>query len=127
MAILVAVVGGLALASTMSISVLERTRELGIMRAIGASTGAVLRVVVTEGVIIGAMSWLIALVLALPVTVAIGDAAGQIFISTSLDYTFPLSAMLVWLGLILVISIAASFYPAWSAAKLTVREVLAYE
>ncbi len=127
MAVLVAVVGGLALASTMSISVLERTRELGIMRAIGASTGIVLHVVVTEGIIIGALSWLIALALALPVSVVIGNAAGQIFISTSLAYTFPPAAMLIWFGLILVISIAASFYPAWGAAKLTVREVLAYE
>ena len=60
-------------------------------------------------------------------TLAIGNAAGQIFISTALDYTFPLTAMLGWLGLVLVISVVASFYPAWSAARLTVREVLAYE
>lgn len=46
MAILTAPVGGLALASSMSISVMERTREIGIMRAIGASTASVLRIIV---------------------------------------------------------------------------------
>lgn len=127
MALLTAAVGGLALASTMSISVMERTRELGIMRAIGASTGAVLRIVISEGTTIGLLSWLIALLLALPVTMLMGNAAGQIFIGTDLDYVFPPNAMLGWLGLILLISAIASFYPAWSAARLTVREVLAYE
>jgi ABC-type lipoprotein release transport system permease subunit len=56
-----------------------------------------------------------------------GNAAGQIFISTNLDNTFPPLAMLGWFGLITLISLAASFYPSWSAAQLTVREVLAYE
>jgi putative ABC transport system permease protein len=127
MAILVAAVGGLALASTMSINVMERTRELGIMRAIGASTGAVLRIVIAEGAVIGGLSWLIALAIALPVSMLMGNAAGQIFIGTDLDYIFPPTAMLGWLGLISLISFVASFYPAWSAARLTVREVLAYE
>ncbi|MEP7288593.1 MAG: FtsX-like permease family protein [Chloroflexota bacterium] len=127
MAILVAAVGGLALASTMSISVLERTRELGIMRAIGASTGVVLRIVITEGIVIGLLSWLAALAVAIPLSMVIGNAAGQIFISTNLNYNFPPAAMLGWFGLIFLISIVASFYPAWSAAQLTVREVLAYE
>jgi putative ABC transport system permease protein len=97
------------------------------MRAIGASTGAVLRVVVTEGVVIGLLSWLIALALALPVSMAIGNAAGQIFVSTDLNYTFPFAAMLIWLGVVILISLTASFVPAWNAARLTVREVLAYE
>ncbi len=127
MAILVAAVGALALASTMSISVMERTRELGIMRAIGASTGAVLRIVITEGIVIGLLSWLIAVALSFPATIVIGDAAGTIFVSTHLSLIFPASAMLGWACLILVISVLASFFPAWSAAQLTVREVLAYE
>ena len=127
MALLVALVGTLALASTMSISVMERTRELGIMRAIGASTGAVLRIVITEGIVIGLLSWVIALVISFPTTLLIGDVAGAIFISTNLNFAFPASAMFSWIALILVISVIASFFPAWSAAQLTVREVLAYE
>src|SRR5262249_58113873 len=49
MAVLLAVVGGLGLMGTMSINVLERTREIGVLRAIGASNGAVLRIVIVEG------------------------------------------------------------------------------
>lgn len=53
MAILISIVGGLGLIETMSINVLERRRELGVMRAVGASTGNVLQVVIVEGVLQG--------------------------------------------------------------------------
>jgi putative ABC transport system permease protein len=127
MAVLVAGVGGLALASAMSISVMERTREIGMMRAIGASTHAVLRVIVTEGVVIGVLSWLVALAIAVPVSVMVGNYAGQLFIDANLDHIFPPSVMLGWLGLVVLISLIASSFPAWGATHLTVRDVLAYE
>jgi putative ABC transport system permease protein len=53
MAFLLAVIGGLGLMGTMSINVLERTREIGVMRAIGASNRSVRRIFITEGIIIG--------------------------------------------------------------------------
>lgn len=127
MAILVAAVGALALASVVSISVMERSREIGIMRAIGASTGAILRVVMAEGVVIGLLSWLVAVAITKPLSAEIGNLAGQLFIRSDLVNIFSGTAVLAWLVLILVISLAASFFPAWSAARLTVREAVAYE
>ncbi len=127
MAILVAAVGGLALASAISISVMERIREVGIMRAIGASTNAVLRIIIVEAVVIGILSWLVAALLTIPLSVMVGDTAGQIFLNTDLSRVFSPLAMIAWFGLIILISIIASFYPAWKAARLTVHEVLAYE
>ncbi len=53
MSVLVLLVGGLGLASTMSINILERTREIGVLRAIGASSGSILKIIVAEGAIIG--------------------------------------------------------------------------
>ncbi|NJO00226.1 MAG: FtsX-like permease family protein [Anaerolineales bacterium] len=66
MAVLIAVIGGLGLMGTMSINVLERTREIGVMRAIGAPNGAVRRVFIIEGIIIGVLSWLVGAILAIP-------------------------------------------------------------
>ena len=54
MAVLLAVVGAIGLTGTMSLNVLERTREIGVMRAIGASDGSVFQIVVIEGLLIGA-------------------------------------------------------------------------
>ncbi|CAG0994051.1 MAG: putative ABC transporter permease protein [Candidatus Methanoperedens nitroreducens] len=127
MAALVAAVGGLALASTMSINVMERTREFGIMRAIGASSDDVLQIVVIEGIVIGILSWLVAIVLAWPLGVIIGDFAGNIFIRARLENVFSPVAMAGWLVLVILIGIIASAYPAWREARLPVQQVLAYE
>ena len=64
MAVLLAVVGGLTLMGTMSINVIERTREIGVMRAIGASDAAIQRLVVTEGLVVAGSGWLLAAPLA---------------------------------------------------------------
>jgi putative ABC transport system permease protein len=127
MAVLLAIVGGIGLTGTMSLSVLERIREIGVMRAIGASNGAVLQVVIVEGVVIGLMSWLLGALLALPVGKVLSDAVGMQTINTPLSYTVPPIGVLLWLGLVVLLSALASFVPAQSAANLSVREVLAYE
>jgi putative ABC transport system permease protein len=127
MAVLLAVVGGLGLMGTMSINVLERTREIGVLRAIGASNGAVLRIVMVEGVLIGVLSWAIGAVLALPLSALMSNAVGVAFIQMPLDYVFSLPGLLIWLGVVVVLAALASFLPAWNAARVTVRDVLAYE
>ncbi len=127
MGVLIAAVGALGLMGTMSINVLERTRELGVMRAIGASDGAVQRIVIAEGLLIGLLSWLIGAALAFPAGAAISSAVGQVLFQVPLPYTFAGSGVALWLGIVAVLATLASFLPAWRASRLTVREVLAYE
>jgi putative ABC transport system permease protein len=127
MAILLAVVGGIGLMGTMSLNVLERTREIGVMRAIGASDGAVLQVVIVEGVLIGLLSWLIAIGLALPLSKALSDAVGISILQAELNYTFSTGGTVMWFVIALILSALASFWPARNASRVTVREVLAYE
>lgn len=127
MAILLAVVGGLGLMGTMSINVLERTREMGVMRAIGADNKAILQIVVVEGILIGVLSWFVAIVIALPISKLLSDVIGEQLLSTQLTYTFSVSGTLIWLALVIILSAIASFLPAWNASRITVREVLAYE
>jgi putative ABC transport system permease protein len=127
MALILTIVAGIGLTGTMSLSVLERIREIGVMRAIGASNGAVMQVVMAEGVVIGLMSWLMGTLLALPVGKVLSDAVGMRIVGTPLTYTVPPVALLLWLGLVVLVSMLASYVPAQSAASLSVREVLAYE
>lgn len=127
MALLLGIVGGLGLMGTMSINVLERTREIGVMRAIGASNGTLLQVVVVEGMLIGLLSWAVAVLIALPLSKLLSDAVGQAFIQMPLSYRFSAGGVLIWLVTALALSALASFLPAWRAAHLTVRDVLAYE
>jgi putative ABC transport system permease protein len=127
MAILLAVIGGLGLMGTMSINVLERTREIGVIRAIGASDISVLKVFITEGIIIGLISWVIGVALAFPLSRWLSDIVGQQFLYSSLSYTFSISGIFIWLIVVIFLSALASFIPAWNASRITVREVLAYE
>ncbi|MEN9938264.1 MAG: hypothetical protein RLZZ387_4843 [Chloroflexota bacterium] len=127
MAVLLGFVGGLGLMGTMSINVLERTREIGVMRAIGATGRAVRQIVVVEGVLIGGLSGAIGALIALPVSRLLSDLVGVSFFQTPLSYTFSVSGTALWLGLVMALAALASVLPAWRAGKLTVREVLAYE
>jgi putative ABC transport system permease protein len=127
MAFLLAVIGGLGLMGTMSINVLERTREIGVMRAIGASNKSVRRIFIVEGIIIGVISWLVGAVVAMPISKVLSDLIGAQFLSAPLNYTFSVAGVIIWLVLVIVLATVASFLPAWNASRITVREVLAYE
>jgi putative ABC transport system permease protein len=127
MAILLSLVGGLGLMGTMAINVLERTREIGIMRAIGASNRDLFQVVIVEALVVAALSWVLGALVALPLAPSLSAAVGTQFIHAPLAYTFSGSGALIWLGGILVLASLASLLPAWNASRLTVRDVLAYE
>ena len=127
MGVLIATVGALGLTGTMSTNVLERTREIGVMRAIGATDSAIQRIVVAEGILIGLISWGIGAALAYPAGAAISSGVGQVLFSTSLPYTFSSTGLVTWFFIVSLLATLASFLPARNASKLTVREVLAYE
>jgi len=127
MSILIVIVGGLGLATTMSIQVIERTREIGVMRAIGASSHNLLKIISIEGLVIGIVSWILAAILALPISKYVGDLFGMIFLRTTLDFAVSPIAFLLWLGVVILFSLLASFFPARNATRLTVRDTLVYE
>jgi putative ABC transport system permease protein len=126
MAGLLAVVGGLGLAGTMSMNVLERTREIGVLRAVGASNHGVFQVVVVEGLTVGLVSWILSLILSVPLGMVLSNAVGMAVFNTTLRYQHSVVGSVAWLVLALLIG-AASLVPARRASHLTVREVLAYE
>jgi putative ABC transport system permease protein len=127
LAVLTAFVGSIGLAGTMSMNVMERTREIGILRAIGASNRILMRMILLEGSLIGAASWILASLLALPISKLMSDSVSQaLFGSPSVMLITP-TGFLIWLGVVIILSLLASALPARTAARLTIREVLAYE
>jgi putative ABC transport system permease protein len=127
MVVLISVVGGLGLAITMSLNVIERTREIGILRSLGAQNGVVRRVVIIEGLVIGLISWVIAIPCSIPLAIFLGNSLGNSLLARPLDYIFSIPAVLMWLALSVVIAIIASVIPAQTAARLTIRDALVYE
>src|SRR5947209_1167615 len=124
---MIAVVGGLGLATTMSLNVTERRREMGVLRAIGASPAVVMGIVVTEGVVIGLISWLAAALIAGPLNRFFGNFLISLMFRSKLDFLFQLYGLWIWLVIAVAVSAISSLVPARSAVKLTVREALAYE
>jgi putative ABC transport system permease protein len=127
MTVVLATVGGLGLMGTMSLNVIERTREIGVMRAFGASSNAVFRIVILEGLLIGLMSWILAIGFSLPISIVLARSIGLSFMDYPMAATFSLSGIFLWALLVVVISILASLFPALRAVRLTVTQVLAYE
>ena len=127
MALLLAAVGGLGLTTTMSINILERIREIGVLRAVGASNVSVRQIVLAEGVVIGMLSWAIGALLSLPISAFLSDQVGLALLNVPLNYQYSVTAAVLWFFALMAIAIAASLGPARDAVRLTIREVLAYE
>lgn len=127
MTVVLATVGGLGLMGTMSLNVIERTREIGVMRAFGAPSQAVFRIVIIEGLLIGMMSWVLAIIFSLPISMFLAREIGLSFMDYPVPASFSIGGILIWAVLVIVISIFASLFPALRAVRLTVTQVLAYE
>ncbi len=127
MAILIALVGLLGLTGMMSINVMERTREIGVLRAVGASNKAVLGMVVVEGVTVGLLSWLMALAVSFPLSAAMETGVGMAMFQRAFPYQIGWQGAAIWLAGALALSALASLLPASRAVRWTVRDVLAYE
>ena len=127
MSVLLTIVGSLGLTGTMSLNVLERTREIGVMRSIGASNASIYQIVIIEGIIIGLISWVVGLVVSIPLGTLLSNVVGNGFLRSPLIQSFSWAGAILWLILMIFISIIASFIPARRATRLTVRDVLAYE
>jgi putative ABC transport system permease protein len=127
MALLTAFVGSIGLMGTMSINVLERTREIGVMRTIGAVDFVVMQSVIIEGLVIGLITWFFAIGLSYPISSVLLNIIGQSMAGSTFALNFTLFGVFLWLAVVIVISIIASIMPARNAARLTINEVLAYE
>jgi putative ABC transport system permease protein len=127
MAVMIAIVGGLGLMGTMSINVLERTREIGVMRAVGASNGDIQGIVIVEGMVIGLISWAISILLSIPITGILCFGVGMAILTAPMPAVYGTTGIIAWLIFTIALATIASSLPARRASRLTVRDTLAYE
>jgi putative ABC transport system permease protein len=124
-ALIVGAVGILGLANALAASVLERRREIGLLRAMSASAWRVARVFWVEGMALGGIAWGLCALLGLPL------AYGFIQVMSTLvfrvDFLIAPSAFVVMLAAMLIISTLASIIPALRASRVRIAEMLRYE
>ena len=127
MASLMAAVGVLGLGSAMSTSVLERRREFGVLRAIGASSRTVLFVVTGEGLFIAMLSLAFAVLLAIPTTLLVANLVRLPVLGPWRCVAYSFAALPVWSTIVCLSAVVASVLPAHRATRLTLHAALAYQ
>ena len=124
MAGLMVIVASLGLASAMGSNVVERTREIGVMKTLGATPGHITRLVLGEALFIALSSWVAAVALSVPLTLLVGKVVGMLAFRLRLPLVVDVPAAVSWSALLVVIATLAAFLPARRASNLTVREAL---
>ncbi len=125
MGLLIGAMGALGVLNTLTLNVLERRREIGVLRAIGAVDANLVQVFLTEGLALGLGGWVVGLVIGYPL--------GQLLVNLMqavlfhIDYIFSPAMVLTSLLFALVLATLASLAPALGAARLRVGQVLRYE
>ncbi|MBA3257072.1 MAG: FtsX-like permease family protein [Pyrinomonadaceae bacterium] len=126
LSIAMGVVGCVGLASTMSTNVLERTREFGVMHAIGARASTVRRIVVAEGVFMAVVACIVAAIPTLLLTAVMSAGFGKLFLNGPLPFRVSVPAIVVWVVVVVLGAALATLAPASRASRMTVREALMY-
>lgn len=123
--IVFAVPSVLGLINTLAINVLERTREIGVLRAIGATRGQVRRLVLAESLLLSMVGTVLGLLAGLALGYALVTFIGATVYATT--YYFPVVGVLVTISLAIVIALLASALPARQAARVKIVQALQYE
>lgn len=125
MSLIVGAIGALGVLNTLTLNVLERRREIGVLRALGTEDSHLVQVFLTEGLALGLGGWLVGIVIGYPL--------GQILLNLMkavlfhIDYIFTPQMVFASLLFALTLSTIASLAPALGAARLRVGQVLRYE
>lgn len=129
LSLLVLIVAGLGMASATSITILERTREIGVMRAIGATPQMIFKLFVTEGMLTSVISIMLGLLMAWPLSRVAAVFFGKLMLGegTVLRYVFSVESCLITLIPTLAFGWLASRIPARRAIQLSTRDALSYE
>ncbi len=125
-AVLLGLIGLLGLASTMSMNVLERTREIGVMKVGGATPANIQNIIISEGVFIALISWVLAIVVSLPFSAVIGSIIGEMSFKTPLGLHMSWFAVSLWFALVVILAIFASMIPAKKASQMSIYEAITY-
>jgi putative ABC transport system permease protein len=129
LALTVLIVSAMGMASATGINIMERTREIGVLRAIGATPGRIFRLFVMEGMIVSIASVVLGLMLAWPLSMAAAPFFGSLMLGDGAMLRYAMSPSGFWITLAATAAFGwlASRVPAQRAVSVSTREALSYE
>jgi putative ABC transport system permease protein len=125
MTVIVGTIGGIGVANTLTLNVLERRREIGVMRALGGRNSHLIQVFLTEALAMGGFGFLLGLALGFPLARLLVWLMEQVLFP--LDFVFPVAMVANALLFTLLLTAIASIGPALGAARMKVSHALRYE
>jgi putative ABC transport system permease protein len=125
MTVIVGTIGGIGIANTLTLNVLERRREIGIMRSLGGRNSHLIQVFMTEALMMGGAGFILGIALGYPLALLLVWLMSTVLFP--LDFVFPLSMVLNALVFTILLTMVASVGPALGAARLKVSHALRYE
>lgn len=126
-AVILAVVAVIGVAGTLTLNVVEQTREIGVLRAIGASSWTVRRVLLLQGLAVAALGAVVGVLLSIPVGLLLRTVVRESLIRAAIPSAFSWTGVAIWLVVALGIGALGATRPARVASRLTIRDTLAYE
>ena len=123
MAMVMAAVGAIGLMAALSMAVLERQKEIGVMRSVGARSRAVMGLFMMEGILIGPLAWLVAI----PLSVGMSQGFLSMLPLDYVESTYPLQMVAFGLVGVLFVVALASLWPSIMASRKTVADILRYQ
>ncbi len=120
------IVGGVGIMNIMLVPVIERTREIGLRKAVGATDGDIIQQFLIESVMITSIGGLIGIIVGGAVVTAAWFVIAKI-LAVSWTFEFPISAVLLAVGVSAGTGLVFGIYPARQAARKSPIEALRYE
>jgi putative ABC transport system permease protein len=120
------VVAALGVINTLLMNVLERRREIGMLRSLGMTQGQIIRLILSESLAMGALGGLLGVMLGAWLSRFAVDSSGALT-GYDLPYVFPLQAVVTCVFIALVVPLLAGLWPAWSGARANVVESMRSE
>jgi len=127
MAIILVIVAVLGLIGTLSLNVSERSKSIAIMKLIGGGDGTLWRMIMAESLLIGLSCFFISIFVAYPFSKILCNQVGQSLFLSDLDFSFSIQGILIWFIVVLIISLVASFIPAYKATKISIGKAISFE
>jgi putative ABC transport system permease protein len=125
MTIIVGAIGGIGIANTLTLNVLERRREIGVMRSIGARDSHMIQIFLTEAMLMAVGGFLLGILIGYPLARFLVYVMSTVLFP--LDFVFPATMVAAAFVFTVVLTALASIGPALGAARLKVSSALRYE
>ncbi len=138
--VMIVLVAAFGIISTLTMVVMEKTREIAILKSMGATAGGIMRIFMVDGIVIGAVGTLLGVLGGLLVTInldgivsfaeqtfGINAFPGDVYFLDKLPHQINTPDIVAVVVVSLVISFLATLYPSWQASRLNPVEALRYE